>query len=449
MTGSSILHRTRSFCCDCEEFHEAALRVDAGAVFFDVACPRHTGQRTVLVSSNAQTFDKIRRKGVLSAPPLESARSLSWANFLEITKECNSACAICYSDAGKGAGGELSVDEAIGVARKLKEQRCPAVTLSGGEPTLHPGLIEIATAIRRLPMDVTIASNGLLLGLRPDLARQIRRAGVTYVYVQFDTLRGEVCRKMRGDDYVEVKKRALDHLKRSGLYFGITTTVVRDNLEEVGDVLRFAAAYLPHLAVVGFLSAAPAGRFTLPEDALVNREDVIDSLVRSGAVEGLTADHFWPFPRFAPFGLDVHPDCAALLYLGAENGRLRPLERYVDIGRVYRLMRRHHGRFNRWWGFFLLSLYFVLSMRLRGIWPVLKMQIGMLLQRGRSAMMVVSVEQFLGRVYQDQERLDRCTTCNVQRDGSRVSTCVFEHPDARRSPLSRISKGAEGGHARA
>jgi hypothetical protein len=51
--------------------------------------------------------------------------------------------------------------------------------------------------------------------------------------------------------------------------------------------------------------------------------------------------------------------------------------------------------------------------------------------------LAVSVEQFLGRIYQDQERLDRCTTCNVRRDGSRISICIFEHPDPRRSPQAR------------
>jgi hypothetical protein len=71
---------------------------------------------------------------------------------------------------------------------------------------------------------------------------------------------------------------------------------------------------------------------------------------------------------------------------------------------------------------------------------VARMLWGMLSKRGRYALLAVSVEQFLGRDYQDRERLDRCTTCNVRPDGTRVSTCIFEHPDVRRSPATRANE---------
>jgi 7,8-dihydro-6-hydroxymethylpterin dimethyltransferase len=440
--AGSFLHRTRSFCCDCQTLHEADLRADGAAVIFDVHCPN--GVKSVLVSSDVETFRAIRGKSAFPAPPIESARSFTWANFIEITKECNCACAICFSVSGPGAGAQMSLDEVVQVARSLKQKGLCAVTLSGGEPTLHPDLAEIIAGIRALGMDVTVASNGLRIGRDQDLARQLRQSGVTYLYLQMDTLRAEVCRKMRGDDFVALKKQAIANARRAGLRFGFNTTVIRDNLDEAGDVLRYAAQQAPHLGVVGYLSAAPAGRFSLPEDTTVNREDIIASLVRSGVVEGLSREHFWPFPRFAPFALDVHPDCAALLFLAVTPGRLRPLDRFVNIPRLYRLMRRASGRFNRVWGFVLLSLYLALCIRPSKLPLVLRMLLGMLTKRGSHSIMVVSVEQFLGRIYQDQERLDRCTTCNVRPDGSKVSTCIFEHPDPRRSPYARSRSGLGG-----
>jgi pyruvate-formate lyase-activating enzyme len=433
--AGTILHRTRSFCCECQTLHEADLRTDGSAVFFDVHCP--TAAQSVRISSDAATFQSIRRKSALPAPPIQSARDFTWANFIEITKECNCKCAICFSVSGPGAAGQRTSDEVVRLAQGLKQRGLCAITLSGGEPTLHPQLVEIVSKIRALGMDVTVASNGLRIGQDPGLAHALRRSKLTYLYLQMDTLRADVCRKMRGDDFVAIKRRAVAHARKAGLRFGFTTTVVRDNLDEVGDVLRYAAAQTPHLGVVGYLSAAAAGRFLLAEDAMVNREDIIGSLIQSGAVDGLAREHFWPFPRFAPFALDVHPDCAALLFLAVTPGRLRPLDDFVDIQRLYQLMRRASGRFNRVWGFLLLSFYFALSIRPRRVVPLLRMVLGMLTKMGRHTMMVVSVEQFLGRVYQDQERLERCTTCNVRPDGCRVSTCIFEHPDPRRSPLAR------------
>jgi len=434
MTGT-VFHHTQSFCCDCQQLHPADLLDEGGVVFFKVHCP--TQPTLVRVSSDAVIFRALREKSSLPAPPVPSARGFSWANFIEITKECNLTCAVCFSDSFPGAGGELPLDEIVTLARGLRDRGLRAVTLSGGEPTLHPQLVHIVRAVRKLGMDVTLATNGLRLARDPELAPALRRAGLTYLYIQMDTLRGQVCQKLRGGDYVLTKQQAIEHAQAAGLYFGLTTTVVRDNLDEVGDVLRFAAQHRPHLGVIGFLSAAPAGRFSLPPDATVNREDILAALLRSGAVAGLRAEHCWPMPRFAPFALDVHPDCAALIFLAVTPQGLRPLDDFLNIDRLYRLMRGARGSFRRWWGFVLLSLYCVLSARPARLLTLLRMALGTLTKRGRHGFLLLSVEHFLGRHYQDQERLDRCTTCNVRPGGERVSTCIFEHPDANRSPTTR------------
>ena len=100
-----IFHQTQSFCCDCQQLHPADLVDDGGAVFFNVHCP--TQATSVRVSSDAPLFRALRAKSSLPAPPVPSARGFSWANFIEITKECNLTCAVCFSDSFPGAGGEL------------------------------------------------------------------------------------------------------------------------------------------------------------------------------------------------------------------------------------------------------------------------------------------------------------------------------------------------------
>lgn len=433
-----IFHHTQSFCCTCQVTHPAHLRSEDGHVLFDVQCP--VDPTSVPISSSAEVFRRLRAKSAWPAPPLASARGFHWANFIEITKDCNCTCAICFSDSSPGAGEQVPVDEVVAIARRLREQGGRAVTLSGGEPTLHPQLCEIVAAIRKLGMDVTLASNGLLLARDPELACRLRRAGLTYLYVQLDTLKPATCQRLRGGDYVDAKLKAIDNAHRAGLRLGLTVTVTRDNLDEVGEVLRAAAQRAPRVGVVGFLCAAPAGRFTLPLESVINREDVIAALHKSGAAAGLGVDHFWPFPRFSPWALDLHPDCAALLFLAATPAGLRPLDDYLKIDRLYRLMARSRARFSRVWGFLLISLFFALAIRPRRLLAIARLVLGTWLGRGGWGLMAVTVEHFLGRHYQDQERLDRCTTCNVRRDGQRVALCVFEHPDARRAPVTRAGQ---------
>ena len=432
---TGVFHRTSSYCCTCQASHPADLRAEDGAVFFEVDCP--IAPTSTRVSSSEVIFRTLRAKSTAHLPPLPSARGVSWANFIEITKDCNCECAICFSDSRPGAGGELSVDVVLALAKGVRDAGLRAVTLSGGEPTLHPGLLEIIRGIRALCLDVTMATNGLLLAQKPELAKELRAAGIFYVYVQMDTLSGQTCQRIRGGDFVDRKKQAIANLRAAGVRFGLTTTVIKDNLSEVGDVLRFAATQAPHLGVIGYLSAAPAGRFQFPESATVNREDILQSLIDSGAVPGLSAGHAWPFPRFAPLGLDVHPDCAALIYLAVTPKGLRPLDHVVNIGRLYRWMAKVGGKFRCAFGLFLLSIFLPLCVRPRGLFVLPRLLLGTAFRRGKYGLLALSVEQFLGRHYQDEERLHRCTTCNVRPDGRRISTCVFEHPDPRRSTLTR------------
>jgi pyruvate-formate lyase-activating enzyme len=437
--GDGVFHRTRSHCCACGVLHDAAFREVNGAVVLEVYCPRGTG--TAPVSSDARVFRLLRARSTLGEPPLPQARATSWINVLEITRDCNLACPICFAAAHPGAGGYLSVDEVARRVRRLRAQGGQAVSLSGGEPTLHPDLLAIVRAARRARVDVTLLTNGLRLAEDPSLARRLARSGLTYVYVQLDTLRDEVCARIRGDRGVDRRLAALRRVAEAGQRCGVNVTVVRDNLPEVGEVLRRAVGHAPALGVVAFLAAGRSGRFLLPPEASVSREDILGALVDSGVVEGLAPEHFWPFPRFAPVGLDVHPDCGALLLLALDRGVLRPLDDYLDVGALFRRMRGARGPVSRLWAFLLVNLYLWRSVRLRRLPALGRMLLGMLTKRGRSSFVAVSVEQFLDREHQDEERLERCTSCPVQGDGERISMCLFQHPDPRRAPRTRVNGG--------
>ncbi len=441
MSGSRLLHRTRCHCCECGALHDAELLEEAGRVFLELSCPAR-GRRRTLVSSDAAVYSAIRSKGALGRAPLER-RGFTWLNLLELTRDCNATCPVCYADAYPGAGGYLSLEEVVAIAERLKREGLLSLTLTGGEPTLHPQLPELVASIRRLGLDATVVSNGLRLGGDPGLAGRLRRSGLSYLYLQLDTLRPEVNRRLRGDDGLPLRLRALEHAARAGLRFGVDVTVFRDNLDEVGALLRHAAGFAPRLGLVNLLTAARTGRFLLEEEALVTREDVIAALCRSGAVAGISADHFWPFPRFAPLGLDLHPDCAAILPLGVDRGRLRPLEGLLDVGEVWRRLAAAHGGVDRGRAAAVLAWSVLRAVRRRGLEPLARMLGGLVSGRGRSSFLTVVVEQYTDAELQDEERLARCTTCHVTRDGGRVPMCLFQHADPRRAPATRRALAGE------
>jgi len=439
------LHRTSTYCCDCQAQHDAALQIEDQAVFLEVDCPRE--RQRALLSSDAATFRAVRDKSVLPAPVLPSVRGFTWINFLEITSDCNCACPVCYADARAGEGEALTVAEVERIARRLKGEGLRSISITGGEPTLHPDLLEIVRTIRRHGLDASLISNGLRLGQDATLGRRLREAGLTYLYLQLDTLREEVCRRIRGDDLVGLRQRALEHARLSRIPFGINTTVIRDNLDEVPALLRHVTRYAPHLNLMTLLTAAPSGRFELGQEACLTREDIIASLVRSDVVEGLSADHFWPFPRFAPLGLDVHPDCGVNLMLALDAGRLRPLDEYIDVTGLFRRMSRVGGGISRVRAGLQLSQYFLRSVRPRRLPALTRMLRGLFTRRGSSSIITLVIEQYAHGQHQDQERLDRCTTSMILKDGRRVPFCVYQNDDPRRSPDTRLGQRAANGAA--
>ncbi|MCP4133720.1 MAG: radical SAM protein [bacterium] len=438
-----IVNKTQSYCCDCETLHEAHIVSHNKKIFFEIFCPRESasGKKSVLISSNAHIFLKIREKSQISFdddPIAETAESgFSWFNILEITDDCNLSCPVCFADSGDGKGSHLSVDEILTMAEHLKKANRKALTLSGGEPTMHPGLFEIIKKTRKMNMDVTMITNALKLGEDKTLARQIKKSGLTYCYLQFDSFEKNVQQKIRGIDSIETKIRAIENASEANINFGTITTVIKDNLNETGDILKFASAFAPNLSVVVYLAAVEAGRFKLTPKDLVDREAIIEALIHSGTVRGLSSDHFWPFPIFAPLGLELHPDCAALLFLAVNNDTIVPLDNYLNIGRLYRFMRKAGGGVSRLRAFLLFAFYFTCSLRIKKIFPLYAMLLGMLFKKGKRSIMVVSIEQFMNETYQDQQRISHCMSRNITKNGEMIPPCIYNHPN----PALRLRSG--------
>ncbi len=92
---------------------------------------------------------------------------------LDILRECNIACPGCFNN-------QPPATKDLGQLRRELDQllalrRLHTITLSGGEPLLHPDLPDIIRLIRRRNLRVAILTNGLLLDA--GRAENLRRAG--------------------------------------------------------------------------------------------------------------------------------------------------------------------------------------------------------------------------------------------------------------------------------
>jgi MoaA/NifB/PqqE/SkfB family radical SAM enzyme len=99
-------------------------------------------------------------------------------------RRCNLSCAYCneYDTASKPVPTEVMLRR----INRLADLGTGVVTLSGGEPLLHPELDEIIAQMRRRGMLAGMITNGYLL--TPDRVQRLNRAGLDELQISIDNV---------------------------------------------------------------------------------------------------------------------------------------------------------------------------------------------------------------------------------------------------------------------
>lgn len=84
--------------------------------------------------------------------------------FVELTAQCNERCIHCYADSNPERTESLTADEIRTALHQARALGRPFVQLTGGDPLIHPHLVEAVRQVRELDFaGVEIYTNGLLL----------------------------------------------------------------------------------------------------------------------------------------------------------------------------------------------------------------------------------------------------------------------------------------------
>ena len=338
---------TRALCGTCLRVVDAKELIEDGRVYLWKRCPEHGAER-VLLADDADYWRRGRE--VYGKPPEQVARyntafeygcpydcgicpdheQHGCVSILEVTDHCNLRCPTCYA----GSGPERQSHRSMEVLERMldrivsNEGEPDVLQVSGGEPTTHPHFFEILDACRRRPIrHLMVNTNGLRIAREDGFAERLASYQPRFeIYLQFDSLREEPLRVLRGADLRSVHERALERLDALNLSTTLVVTLRRGlNDDEVGDLLRHA---MSHRCVRGvtFQPVQDAGRND-GFDALEHRLTL--SEVRRLILEQrdvFTPDDIIPVP--------CHPDSLAMAYAlrGADSasGTIAPLTRYVS-----------------------------------------------------------------------------------------------------------------------
>jgi MoaA/NifB/PqqE/SkfB family radical SAM enzyme len=202
--------------------------------------PRHAAVRLL-----KQTGRKIRETRMF-ARAMQSASHPILAQIVPI-RRCNLDCAYC-NEYDKTSS-PVPLEEMLRRIDRLCGLGTSIITLSGGEPTLHPGLEAIIARIRRGGAIATLITNGLLL--TPDYIRRLNRAGLDYLQISIDNaVPDDISKKS-----LRVLDRKLEWLSQFA-EFGVTiNSVLGAGIRDPEDAFRVArrARDLGFTSTVGIL----------------------------------------------------------------------------------------------------------------------------------------------------------------------------------------------------
>ncbi len=150
---------------------------------------------------------------------------------IEITDKCNLHCAFCFNNSEQKHSRFLTLDEFQKFLSKLIEFGVTDVTLSGGDPFLHPQIVDIIDWSLRCHLNVLCLSNGLLIDcsvadylVENDIMLQISLDGATE----------ETDDKIRCVGHYSHAVALMDYLSERGYQFGrARMTICRQNIKEI------------------------------------------------------------------------------------------------------------------------------------------------------------------------------------------------------------------------
>lgn len=178
-------------------------------------------------------------------------------NYLRIsvTDRCNLRCCYCMPEGVQDVGmkNTLTFEEIWEIVRTGVSLGITHIRITGGEPLVRKGCVNLIRGIREIPgvETITMTTNGVLLG---NYAKQLKEAGVDGVNISLDTLDPEEFFKITGKRELQEVLAGIRAAKTAGLPVKLNA-VNRKELDPIPLVRYAQEENLP----IRFIEMMPVG----------------------------------------------------------------------------------------------------------------------------------------------------------------------------------------------
>lgn len=342
MNRDYIYHSyTKTFCDKCEKLVDGKIIFHNNAVFILKNCPEH-GQYMELLEEDIDyhlTKPKFDKPGSITSPdtvlnqgcPFDcglcpSHDQHSCIGVIEITKRCNLRCPFCYANGGDGKDLKLkNIEAMMDFYQHCENNDAEILQISGGEPTLHPDMFKIIEMAKEKGFKyVMLNTNGLKIAEDENYAQKLAEyKGGFEVYLQFDGLKDEIYKKLRGRALADIKQRAVRNLKKYGVPVTLVCSVANGiNDKDLGEIIVYGMNE-DCVRGVNFQPIAFFGRTAGEVDKLRITVSGILNRIEKQTNELLLKNDFMPLP--------CNVERVALTYLIKNEKNFIPITRGKDM----------------------------------------------------------------------------------------------------------------------
>lgn len=334
---------TTSVCPSCSSLVPAKIVAEDNAIYFVKFCREH-GESRAFIRSNIQDYlrtlrfvkpawqpDRYNGNSKARCPDGCGLCSRHEQHLcmpiVEITTRCDLACPICINSSGEANAWDMSLDEFRIVLDNIlaAEHQIDVLNLSGGEPFLHPRILDLIdeAVSRKQIVRVSISTNGLVLLRSPQLVRDLAARRVV-VSLQFDGDDDAVYQTLRGRTLRDEKEEIIKLLGDAGITTTLTMTLAGGVNDTQIPAMLDRLFSTPHVVSLMIQPLAFTGRASsISNISRLSIPDVIRLLDRAGQPHVKFAD-FVPLPC-------SHPLCFSLaFYLMTDAGRAVSINQLTD-----------------------------------------------------------------------------------------------------------------------
>jgi pyruvate-formate lyase-activating enzyme len=172
--------------------------------------------------------------------------------WLEPTQACNLACDGCYRQNVKNHKPMFEVRDELDTFAKLRN--FDGVSIAGGDPLVHPEVVEIVRHVTSMGRKPSLNTNGL--ALTREMLVELQRAGLVGLTFHVDSRQGRPGWRDKTEIQMNELRSEYAELVASvgNLACAFNSTVYEDTLDQVPDILQWGADNIDKVNTVVFIT---------------------------------------------------------------------------------------------------------------------------------------------------------------------------------------------------